>query len=47
MEYVKAFLCGGALCVLGQLLIDKTALTPAKILVLYVTAGVALSALGL
>lgn len=47
MEYVKAFLCGGALCVLGQLLIDKTALTPAKILVLYVTAGVAFSALGL
>ena len=47
MEYVKAFLCGGALCVLGQLLIDKTALTPAKILVLYVTAGVALSGAGL
>ena len=47
MEYGKAFLCGGALCVLGQLLIDKTALTPAKILVLYVTAGVVLSALGL
>ena len=45
MEYGKAFLCGGALCVLGQLLIDKTALTPAKILVLYVTAGVALSGL--
>ena len=47
MEYGKAFLCGGALCVLGQLLIDRTALTPAKILVLYVTAGVVLSALGL
>ena len=47
MEYGKAFLCGGALCVLGQLLIDRTALTPAKILVLYVTAGVALSGLGL
>ena len=47
MEYVKAFLCGGALCVLGQLLIDRTALTPAKILVLYVTAGVALSGAGL
>ena len=47
MEYLNAFLCGGALCVLGQLLIDRTALTPAKILVLYVTAGVALSGLGL
>ena len=47
MEYGKAFLCGGALCVLGQLLIDKTSLTPARILVLYVTAGVALSGLGL
>ena len=47
MEYGKAFLCGGALCVLGQLLIDRTALTPAKILVLYVTAGVALSGAGL
>ncbi|MCI9295476.1 MAG: SpoVA/SpoVAEb family sporulation membrane protein, partial [Lawsonibacter sp.] len=33
MEYINAFLCGGALCVVGQLLIDKTSLTPAKILV--------------
>ena len=47
MEYCKAFLCGGILCVIGQLLIDKTPLTPAKILVSYVTAGVILSALGL
>ena len=47
MEYFNAFLCGGLLCLLGQILIDKTALTPAKILVLYVTAGVVLSALGL
>ena len=47
MEYLNAFLCGGLLCVIGQILIDKTALTPAKILVLYVTAGVILSALGL
>ena len=47
MEYLNAFLCGGALCALGQLLIDKTKLTPAKILVCYVTAGVILSALGL
>lgn len=46
MEYGKAFLCGGLLCVLGQLLIDKTKLTPAKILVCYVTAGVVLGALG-
>lgn len=47
MEYVKAFLCGGALCVLGQVLIDRTGLTPARILVGYVVAGVALGALGL
>ena len=47
MEYLNAFLCGGVLCVIGQLLIDKTSLTPAKILVSYVTAGVILSGLGL
>ena len=47
MEYLNAFLCGGALCALGQLLIDKTKLTPAKILVCYVTAGVILGALGI
>ena len=47
MEYFKAFVCGGALCLLGQILIDRTSLTPAKILVCYVTAGVALSGLGL
>ena len=47
MEYLNAFLCGGLLCALGQLLIDKTKLTPAKILVCYVTAGVILSALGI
>ena len=47
MEYLNAFLCGGLLCLIGQILIDKTALTPAKILVCYVTAGVILSALGL
>ena len=46
MEYLNAFLCGGALCALGQLLIDKTKLTPAKILVCYVTAGVILGGLG-
>ena len=47
MEYLNAFLCGGILCVIGQVLIDKTPLTPAKILVSYVTAGVILSGVGL
>lgn len=46
MEYVKAFLCGGVLCVIGQLLIDRTSLTPARILVSYVVAGVILGGLG-
>lgn len=40
MEYLKAFLCGGVLCVIGQLLIDKTKLTPARILTAYVVSGV-------
>lgn len=43
----KAFLVGGLLCVIGQLLIDRTNLTPAKILVIYVLAGVLLGAVGL
>ena len=47
MEYVKAFLVGGLLCLVGQILIDKTALTPARILVSYVVAGVILGAVGL
>ena len=47
MEYLKAFLCGGLLCLVGQLLIDRTKLTPAKILVCYVTAGVVLGGTGL
>ena len=47
MEYVRAFLCGGLLCVIGQILIDKTKLTPARILVGYVTAGVILGAVGI
>lgn len=47
MEYVKAFLCGGALCLIGQILIDRTNLTPARILVCYVVTGVALGGLGL
>lgn len=44
--YLYAFLIGGAFCVVAQILIDKTALTPARILVLYVSAGVLLGALG-
>lgn len=46
MEYIKAFVVGGIICVVGQILIDKTNLTPAKILVLFVTLGVALTAVG-
>ena len=47
MEYLKAFLCGGVLCAIGQILIDKTKLTPARILTGYVVAGVLLSAVGI
>ena len=47
MEYLNAFLCGGILCAIGQILIDKTQLTPARILTGYVVAGVLLSAMGL
>ena len=47
MEYLKAFLIGGALCLIGQLLIDKTGLPPARILVCYVVAGVILGGVGL
>ena len=47
MEYLKAFLCGGALCLIGQILIDKTKLTPARILVSYVVIGVILGAIGI
>lgn len=43
----RAFLCGGSLCLIGQILIDKTALTSAKILTCYVVAGVLLGAIGL
>ena len=46
MEFLKAFLCGGALCAIGQVLIDKTQLTPARILSGYVVAGVLLTAVG-
>lgn len=47
MDYLKAFVIGGILCVIGQILIDKTKLTPARILVSYVVAGVLLTAIGL
>ena len=47
MEYVKAFLVGGFLCVIAQVIIDKTKLTPARILVSYVVTGVILGGLGL
>lgn len=47
MDYIKAFIVGGILCVIGQILIDKTKLTPAKILVGYVVIGVLLGAIGI
>ena len=47
MDYLKAFIVGGILCVIGQILIDKTKLTPARILVCYVVSGVILGGLGL
>ena len=47
MLYLKAFLVGGLLCLMGQILIDKTKLTPARILVGYVVTGVILGAAGL
>ena len=47
MEYLKAFLVGGVFCLLGQILIDKTKLTPARILVSYVVIGVLLGGLGI
>ncbi len=50
MDYMKffyAFLVGGALCALAQVLIDKTKMTPARIMVLYVVCGVVLTAVGL
>ncbi|MCD7946840.1 MAG: stage V sporulation protein AE [Oscillospiraceae bacterium] len=46
-EYLRAFICGGIFCLIGQILIDKTKLTPAKILVIYVVAGVVLGGLGI
>ena len=47
MDYIKAFAVGGALCVIGQILIDKTKLTPARILVSFVVLGVFLSGIGI
>ena len=47
MEYIKAFIVGGIICLIGQILIDKTKLTPARILVIYVVAGVILGTLGI
>ena len=47
MEYLRAFIAGGFLCLIGQILIDKTKLTPARILVAYVVAGVILGGLQL
>ena len=46
MNYLYAFLVGGLICAIAQVLIDKTALTPARIVVIFVTAGVVLTALG-
>lgn len=46
MDYIKAFLIGGLFCLIGQILIDKTKLTPARILVCYVVVGVFLGAIG-
>ena len=47
MQYVKCFVVGGLICVIGQILIDKTKLTSARILVLFVTLGVILTGLGI
>ena len=47
MDYIKAFVVGGLICVIGQILIDKTKLTPARILVSFVCIGVFLSLLGI
>ncbi len=47
MEYLRAFLVGGIICVIGQLLMDGTKLTPAHVLVTFVTSGAILTALGI
>lgn len=47
MDYLRAFIVGGIICVIGQVLMDKTKLTPARVLVIFVTSGVILQGLGL
>lgn len=47
LQLLKAFIVGGIICVIGQILIDKTKLTPARILVIFVTAGAILGGLGI
>lgn len=47
MDYLKAFVVGGAICVIGQLLMDHTKLTPARVLVTFVTAGAILQGFGI
>lgn len=47
MDYLKAFIVGGIICVIGQILMDKTKLTPARVLVIFVTSGVILQGFGL
>lgn len=47
MEYFRVFITGGIICTIGQILMDKTKLTPARILVIFVTAGVILTGLGI
>ena len=46
MDYIKAFILGGAICAIGQILIDKSKITPARILVVFVVSGVILTAVG-
>lgn len=47
MEYLKAFLVGGIICVIGQVILSKTNISPARILVVFVTAGVFLTLIGI
>ncbi|MCL2546770.1 MAG: stage V sporulation protein AE [Oscillospiraceae bacterium] len=47
MDFVKAFIIGGLLCAIGQIILDKTKLTPARLLVIYVVTGVILTAVGI
>lgn len=47
MEYIRAFIVGGLICIVGQIILDNTKLTPAHILVSFLTTGVALGGLGL